>query len=119
MFEDLFGKDAKFFFEGFGEVAEVGEADVEAYLFDGVFSGLQHLFCFFESVAVVELVEFHAIDLFEFCFEFCGTHHGGFGEHVDGWEFIQFVIAEDAFDIFEGFDIFFFVPLFETTAFFE
>ena len=58
-------------------------------------------------MAIVKLIELHSIDLFEAAFEFCRAHHCCFGEGFDAWEFIELVVAENANDPFERFEVFF------------
>ena len=56
---------------------------------------------------IVKLIELHSIDLFAAAFEFCRAHHCCFGEGFDAWEFIELVVAENANDPFERFEVFF------------
>ena len=100
---------AEFFFKGLGEIAEIGKTDIVSYLFYGKMASLQHLPRFFQAVAVIELIEFHAIDLLEFRFELGRAHHGSLRKHLDGRKFIQFVIAQHDLHVPQRPDILFFV----------
>ena len=92
-FEHILWQHAEFFFKSLGEIAEIGKTDIVSYLLDREMACLQHFLRFFQTVAVIELIESHTIDLFEFCLEFCRAHHRRLGQHFDGREFIEFIIA--------------------------